>query len=117
MIALLQKLQEVTEENTTAKNLIVTQYYQLQRIPVLEHEVKQLRVMEYEREAAVTERRYLMNALAKTKSDRDMLEELLTTSEEENTRLAKILAETRLELEENKARRWWHFFLPPKKTG
>ena len=64
VIALLQKLQEVTEENNTAKNLIVSQYYQLQRIPSLEHEIRQLRGMEYEREAAVTERRYLMNALA-----------------------------------------------------
>lgn len=117
VIALLQKLQEITEENTTAKNLVISQYYMLQRIPMLEQEVKQLRGMEYEREGAITERRYLMNALAKVKADRDMLEELLTTSEQENTRLAKILSDTRAELNELKERRWWHAFFPPKKKA
>jgi hypothetical protein len=117
VIALLQKLQEVTEENNTAKNLIVSQYYQLQRIPSLEHEIRQLRGMEYEREAAVTERRYLMNALARTKADRDQLEEVLTTSESENARLAKLLAETRSELETIKSRKWWHWFVPRTTTG
>ncbi len=117
VIALLQKLQEVTEENTTAKNLVISQYYMLQRIPMLEQEVKQLRGMEYEREGAITERRYLMNALAKVKADRDMLEELLTTSEQENTRLAKILSDTRAELNELKDRRWWHAIFPPKKKA
>jgi DNA repair exonuclease SbcCD ATPase subunit len=117
VIALLQKLQEITEENTTAKNVVISQYYMLQRIPMLEQEVKQLRGMEYEREGAITERRYLMNALAKVKADRDMLEELLTTSEQENTRLAKILSDTRVELNELKDRRWWHAFFPPKKKA
>jgi hypothetical protein len=36
----------------------------------------------------------------------------VTTCEEENTRVAKMLAETRAELEELKSRRWWHLFLP-----
>jgi hypothetical protein len=111
VIALLQKVQEVTEENTTAKNLVIAQYYMLQRIPALEAEVKQLRAMDYEREAAVTERRYLMNALAKVKADRDMLDELLTTNEQENARLAKILKDSRAELEQLKNRRWWHMLM------
>jgi hypothetical protein len=111
VIALLQKLQEVSEENTTAKGLVISQYYMLQRIPGLEAEVKQLKAVEYEREAAVTERRYLMNALARVKSDRDMLDELLVANEEENSRLAKILATTRAELAELKSRRWWHIFM------
>ena len=108
VIALLQKLQEVSEDNATAKNLVVSQYYMLQRVPALEAEVKQLRGMDYEREAAVTERRYLMTALARVKTDRDMLEELLTTSEQENTRVAKLLADCRAEIEQIKARKWWH---------
>lgn len=115
VIALLNKLQEVTEENNTAKGLVITQYYMLQRIPALEAEVKQLRSVEYEREAAVTERRYLMNALAKLKTDRDMLEDLLTTSELENTRLAKILADTREEVEALRSRPWYHAFMFWKK--
>ena len=64
VIALLQKLQEVTEENATAKQIVVSQYYALQRLPELELEIKQLKAIEFEREAAVTERRYLMNSLA-----------------------------------------------------
>jgi predicted nuclease with TOPRIM domain len=60
----------------------------------------------------VTERRYLMDGLAKLKTERDILDELVTTCEEENTRVAKMLAETRAELEELKSRRWWHLFLP-----
>jgi hypothetical protein len=117
VIALLAKLQEVTEENNVAKNLIVSQYYQLQRIPVLEHEIRQLKGMEYEREAAVTERRYLMTALARTKADRDQLEEVLTTSETENSRLAELLAKARCELETIKSRKWWHWFVPRMTTG
>ena len=117
VIALLQKLQDTTEEQTVAKNLIIGQYYMLQRIPQLEAEVKQLRSMDYEREAAVTERRYLMNALAKVKTDRDMLDELLTTNEQENARLAQMLSEARQELAEIKARRWWQVLFFWKKTA
>lgn len=114
VIALLDKLQELNEENSTAKQLVVGQYYMLQRIPALESEVKQLKCMQYEREAAVTERRYLMDALAKVKADRDMMEEVLSTCELENTRLAGLLAETRIELDRVQSRRWWHAFMPWK---
>ena len=112
VIALLQKLTELTEENASLKQIMVSQYYTLQRIPYLESQIKQIRTLEFEREAAVTERRYLMDGLAKLKTERDLLDELVTTCEEENVRVAKLLAEARKEIEELKARRWWHFFLP-----
>ncbi len=112
VIALLQKMTELTEENASLKQIMVSQYYTLQRIPYLESQIKQIRTLEFEREAAVTERRYLMDGLAKLKTERDILDELVTTCEEENTRVAKMLAETRAELEEFKSRRWWHLFLP-----
>lgn len=112
VIALLQKLQEVVEENAAIKHIMVTQYWQLAKIPQLERELRELRTVEFEREAAVTERRYLMDALARVKTERDYLEDLLTANEGENTRLASLLADTRADLEKAKSRRWWHLFLP-----
>lgn len=108
-IALLQKVQEMTEENSAIKQIMVSQYFSIQRIPQLEFEVRQLKAIEFEREAAVMERRYLMDALAKLKVERDYLEDTLTSAEQENKRLASILKDTKAELEEVKARRWWHF--------
>ncbi|HEY9678469.1 MAG TPA: hypothetical protein V6C76_10700 [Drouetiella sp.] len=116
VIALLQKMQEVTEENSLLRQITISQFYALDRIPALEAEIKQLRGMDYEREAAVAERRYLMDALAKLKTDRDFLDELLTSAEEENARVARLLSEVRSELAELKERKWWHgitkFFKP-----
>jgi hypothetical protein len=112
VIALLQKMTELTEENASIKQIMVSQYYTLQRIPYLESQIKQIRTLEFEREAAVTERRYLMDGLAKLKTERDLLDELVTTCEEENVRVAKLLVEARKEIETLKAHRWWHFFLP-----
>jgi hypothetical protein len=40
---------------------------------------------------------------------------MLTATEQENVRLAQILTDTRSELAEIKARRWWHVFLFWKK--
>lgn len=114
-IALLQKLTELTEENASLKQIMVGQYYALQRIPFLESQIKQLKTVEYEREAAVTERRYLMDALAKLKIERDLLDEMVTLSDEENSRVAKLLQEARAEVATLTARRWWHLFLPTKK--
>lgn len=117
VIALLQKLTELTEENASLKQIMVGQYYALQRIPYLESQIKQLKTIEYEREAAVTERRYLMDGLAKLKIERDLLDEMVTTSEEENIRVAKLLTEAKAQVAELSARRWWHFFLPQKKKA
>ncbi len=110
VIALLQKMQEVTEENALLRQITISQYYALDRIPVLEEEIKGLRGMDYEREAAVAERRYLMDALAKLKADRDFLDELLTAAEEENARVARLLSTARAEIAELKERKWWHGF-------
>ena len=112
VIALLQKMQEMTEENAAVKQIMVSQYWAIQRIPFLEEQIKTLKVVEYEKDAAVKERRYLMDALAKTKVERDYLEEILVTCEDENSRLANILKATRSENEELKSRRWWHLFWP-----
>ena len=73
---------------------------------------KYVDLVEYEKEAAVKERRYLMDALAKIKVERDYLEDILVTCEDENTRLSSILNSTRAELAEVKARKWWHSFVP-----
>ena len=117
VIALLQKMTELTEENASLKQIMVGQYYALQRIPYLESQIKQLKTLEYEREAAVTERRYLMDALAKLKIERDLLDEMVTASDEENGRVANLLQESKAEVAVLSARRWWHFFLPAKKNA
>lgn len=108
VISLLQKLQEMTEENAAVKQIMVSQYFALQRIPQLEYEVNQLKAIEFERESAVIERRYLMDALAKLKVERDFLEDTLTAAEFENNRLVRILKDTKDELQEVRSRRWWH---------
>ncbi|MDR3616866.1 MAG: hypothetical protein P4L53_25135 [Candidatus Obscuribacterales bacterium] len=112
VIALLQKMTEVTEENAAIKQIMVSQYYTLQRIPYLETQVKQMRTLEFERDAAVTERRYLMDALAKLKTERDLLDDMVTCCESENVRVAKLFQEAKLEVETLKAKRWWHNLVP-----
>ncbi len=112
VIALLQKLTELSEENALLKQVMVSQYYTLQKLPHLEGQLKQMRTLEFEREAAVTERRYLMDGLAKLKTERDILDELVTTCEQENQRAAQLLSEARSELAELKSRRWWHWLKP-----
>lgn len=114
VIALLNKVQEVTEENSSVKQMLVSQFYALQQIPRLEHELRALRTNVIEKDAAVTERRFLMDGLAKLKVERDYLEELLNATEADNARLGAMVRETRDQVEELKARRWWHLFLPTK---
>ncbi len=112
VIALLSKMQELTEENAAVKQIMVSQFWAIQRIPVLEEQVRVLKVVEYEKDAAVKERRYLMDALAKVKVERDYLEDILVTCEDENSRLSSILNSTREELAQVQARKWWHSFVP-----
>ncbi len=111
VIALLQKVQEMTEENAAVKQVMVSQFFCLQRIPQLEAEVRELKILEFERESAVTERRYLMDALSKLKVERDYLEDTLTAAESENGRLAKLITDTKTELDQVKSRKWWHTIL------
>lgn len=112
VIALLQIVSEKMEETASLKHVIMSQYYALSKIAHLEEEVKQLEKLTWYREEAEIERKHLMDALAKMKKERDFLEELITVNEHENTRVAKLLVEARLELETLKNRRWWHRFLP-----
>ena len=113
VIALLQKLQDLTEENATVKSVMVAQAFELQRVGELEKEVKQLREIGFEREGAEREKQALLDALAAVKVDRDFLDELLRVSEDENSRLARLLADTRADLDQLRSRRWWHIFWPP----
>jgi hypothetical protein len=112
VIALLAKLQEVTEENSAVKQIMVAQSMSLERLPRLEAETKRLKIAELEKEAAIVERRYLMDGIAKIKIERDYLVDVLSEAERENERLANILNETKAELEKHKNRKWWHFFFP-----
>jgi hypothetical protein len=107
VIALLQKLQEVLEENAQVKQIVVNQYWQLSRVPAMERELREYKSKECERDAAVTERKYLMTALAKLKVERDYLEDVANVNETENARLARMLNETKADLETLKSRRWY----------
>lgn len=115
VIALLTKLQEVLEENSLIKQIMLTQLYSLQQIPALEQELKELRSIQCEKDSAVTERRYLMDGLTKLKVERDYLEGILVTAESENSRLARLLKTTKEELAEAKTPKWWHFLFEWRK--
>ncbi len=108
VIALLTKLQEVIEENSLIKQIMLTQLYSLQQIPVLERELKELKLIQCEKDSAVTERRYLMDGLTKLKVERDYLEGILVTAESENSRLAKLLKDKSEELTQAQTKKWWH---------
>lgn len=112
VIALLAKLQELTEETAAVKQIMVSQFWAIQRIPFLEEQIRALKAVEYEKEAAVKERRYLMDALAKLKVERDYLEDILVTVEDENTKLSNILSHTREEVEILKEHKWWQMIFP-----
>jgi hypothetical protein len=114
VIALSAKVQEVTEENGVVKQVMLNQSFSLERLPRLEAEIKRLKMAELEKEAAVIERRLLMDSIAKVKVERDYLVDVLGEAERENVRLAKILKDTQIELDEYKQRRWWHIFFPQK---
>ncbi len=108
VIALLTKLQEVTEENSLIKQIMLTQLYSLQQIPALERELKELKSIQCEKDSAVTERRYLMDGLTKLKVERDYLEGILVTAESENSRLAKLLKDKNEALAQAQTKKWWH---------
>ncbi len=107
VIALLQKLQDVLEENAQIKQIVVNQYWQLSKVPQMERELREFKSRECERDAAVTERKYLMTALAKLKVERDYLEDIANVNETENARLSRMLSEAKADLETIKARRWY----------
>lgn len=107
VIALLQKLQETIEENAQIKQIVVNQYWQLSKMPAMERELREYKSRECERDAAVTERKYLMSALAKLKVERDYLEDIANVNETENARLSRLLNEAKTEVDTLKASKWY----------
>ena len=144
VIALQGALLDAQQEMSNLKQSVVAQYVGMQRIPELEEKIILLEMQNVQREKAEQERRileddrkfiieeerkifqdelkagheecnHLMNALAKLKKDRDFLDELVTVNESENARLTVLLSNARKEIEDLKARRWWHALIPFKK--
>lgn len=111
VIALLQSLQELSQENSSLKQVMVAQYFALERIPALESEITQLRRQEFEKQCGRAEQQELLTALSRLKQDRDFIEHLLTANEQENTRLSRLLSEAREQLKQIQSRRWWHRLL------
>lgn len=107
VIALLTKMQELTEETAAVKQVMVGQYFAIQQIPHLEEQIRVLKAVEFEKDAAIRERRYLMDALAKLKVERDYLEDTLNTVENENSRLTILLKDSKSEVAYLKSRKWW----------
>lgn len=107
VIALLTKLQEVADENSLLKQIMLTQLYSIQQIPTMEAEIRELKSIQCEKDSAVSERRYLMDGLTKLKVERDYLEDVLNAAETENYRLTKALKNTREELLQYQSRKWW----------
>lgn len=109
VIALQSALSEKTDELCNLKQLVMAQYINLQRIPELEEKLLQLESSAKKELEIEEERKHLMNALAKLKTERDLLDELVSTNEAENVRVAELLRQSREESEKLKNRRWWHF--------
>jgi len=110
VIALLTKLQEVVDENSLLKQIMLTQLYSIQQMPAMEAEIRELKSIQCEKDSAVNERRYLMDGLTKLKVERDYLEDVLVAAETENYRLVKTLKFTREELVQSQSKKWWHYF-------
>ncbi len=109
VIALQSALSEKTDELCNLKQLVMAQYINLQRIPELEEKLLQLESSAKKELEIEEERKHLMTALAKLKTERDLLDELVSTNEAENVRVAELLRQSREESEKLKNRRWWHF--------
>lgn len=109
VIALQSALSEKTDELCNLKQLVMAQYINLQRIPELEEKLLQLESSAKKELEIEEERKHLMTALAKLKTERDLLDELLSANEAENVRVAELLRQSREEAEKLKNRRWWHF--------
>ncbi len=114
VIALQGALAESQDELVSLKQVVIAQFYGLQRIPELEEKLVQVQATSLNKEEVEEERKHLMNALSKLKKERDFLEEVVTVNESENTRLSKLYNESKNELSKLKNRRWWHLLFPPK---
>jgi len=114
VIALQAVVSERTDEVSNLKQAIMVQYFGMQRIPQLEERIIQLETERLQKQKDDEDCKHLINALAKVKKERDYLEELVTTNESENARLANLLKEAREEVTVLKNRRWWHLLFPQK---
>lgn len=106
-IALQGSMVEQLEEIAMLRQIMLGQYYALQRVPELEEKIQQLESMTWYREEAEEERKQLMTALSKLKKERDYLEDIVTVNEAENARLARLLQQAKAELDKIKSRPWW----------
>ncbi len=109
-IALLDKITDLLKENTKLKVDNLEQYWALQEIAVLKKENHELKLMEFELAQANEERTILMTSLMKHKKQTHILENLVEAVEEDNSRLAQRLADTRKELANLKNRTFWQKF-------
>ncbi len=109
-IALLDKITDLLKENTKLKVDNLEQYWALQEIAVLKKENHELKLMELELAQANEERTILMTSLLKHKKQTHILESLVEAVEEDNSRLAQRLADTRKELANLKNRTFWQKF-------
>lgn len=125
-IALQAQLLEKSEELTVTKQIMISQYCELQKVPQLEEKIVQLEAearkfdqaaMEARKKADDSEnearKKELMTALTKALRERDYLDELLTVNENENVRLVKLLDESRREVDRLKGRKWWQVLFRP----
>ena len=90
VIAILQKLQERTEEIINLRQILVTQTFALEAMDKLKEEVGRLHSLETHIDAYHNEQQELLNALCKLKKERDFLDELLGANEQENGRSSKL---------------------------
>lgn len=112
VMALMNRLTAITEDNSQLKQIILAQTYAMQVIPELEGEVKKLQEKEWERQDLLETQESLMNTISKVKIERDILDDLLRVVEMENDRLGRKLNEARQQVSVLSARRWWHYFMP-----
>lgn len=114
VIALFQRVQDLSDENIQIKQVMITQYYELLEAEKLKLEVNRLKEYENNHELISSEQKQMMEALSKLKVERDILDDLLTSYEQENTRLANLLKQERELAQQVQSKRWWHRFYKPK---
>lgn len=106
VIALLSLLNEKTEETAQLKALVAEQFVSLQKVPELERQIEELSAA-LPQAVVNSERQGFLTALSKLKQERDYLEEVLLTNENENCRLSKMLVDAKVELDYYRCRTWW----------
>ncbi len=109
-IALLTKINDLQQENLKLKVDNLEQYWALQQMEALKQENHELKLIELELAQVNEERAILMTSLIKHKKQINILENLVEATEEDNARLATMLACTRKELGDLKNRSFMQKF-------